>query len=363
MDAVEIGKRIKKYRLAKGLTQKQLADLLYTDSKKVSKWENGHVKMDLELITQICNALDISVHDFLDGIDYKQKFTKITKISKFIWHNISKILFIIAFVLLFIYFLNNYGVVKYYNIKSDSIDLKVENGLFLESKYKNILILNNFMLYNMDYEILNVKVRLYTYVNGEKVYFYENDSLDSIYIEEYYGVENIFTKKIIDGIKRNLYIIIDIIDKDNETHSYETKLDVIYKFSNNKIAYFKNKDLIEEKSLNKINYDIDEMSLIKSDFKKDDLTNTYNKEMNKNLLVNVDLNAAKITIYLKSKNYNSVYHVYYKQKYFKYTSTKKGVTNNYSYHYENDLLECFQGNCDTYKEDTDYVLNLLDKLF
>ena len=131
MDAVEIGKRIKKYRLAKNLTQKQLADLLYTDYKKVSKWENGRVRMDLELITKICNALDISVHDFLDGIDTKQKFTKALKVIKFLWNNIFQILFIIAFILLLIFFINNRGMMKYYKIKSDSIVLFIVCLVFI----------------------------------------------------------------------------------------------------------------------------------------------------------------------------------------------------------------------------------------
>ena len=143
MDSIEIGQRIKKYRLAKGLTQKQLAELLYIDDKKVSKWETGRAKFDLELITQICNALNISVHDFLEGIDQKPKFEKITKICIFVWNNIFKIIFILFFIYLLIYFIANFNAVRYYNIKTDSTDLNIKNGMFLESKVKNVLVLNN----------------------------------------------------------------------------------------------------------------------------------------------------------------------------------------------------------------------------
>lgn len=41
MDTVRFGKFIRDMRKEKGLTQKQLADLLYVSDKAVSKWENG----------------------------------------------------------------------------------------------------------------------------------------------------------------------------------------------------------------------------------------------------------------------------------------------------------------------------------
>ena len=41
MDIVKFGKFIREMRKERGLTQKQLAELLYVSDKAVSKWENG----------------------------------------------------------------------------------------------------------------------------------------------------------------------------------------------------------------------------------------------------------------------------------------------------------------------------------
>ena len=45
----EIGKQIKKYRTAKGLTQEQLGELVGVTTQAVSKWERGSVP-DAELL-------------------------------------------------------------------------------------------------------------------------------------------------------------------------------------------------------------------------------------------------------------------------------------------------------------------------
>ena len=366
MDSIEIGQRIKKYRLAKGLTQKQLAELLYIDDKKVSKWETGRAKFDLELITQICNALNISVHDFLEGIDQKPKFEKITKICIFVWNNIFKIIFILFFIYLLIYFIANFNAVRYYNIKTDSLDVNINGGMFLQSKYRNVLVLNKIKVYNIDYEISNIKLRLYTYVNGEKIYFYEDNSLESIMIRELNGYDDLLSKDIINGIKKSLYLTIDITDKDNEIHNYETKLDLVYNFSTTKLFYSKNKDLInEEKEENNFDLDLDEVKLLNNGFKKDEETDTYNKEINKNTSVNVDLIFQKITILVKNKDMVKNYILNYDQKIIKtfIMDNKSIIKIKYDYNFQKDYLECYKGNCENYLNDYEYVTNLVNKLF
>ncbi len=41
MDIAKIGSFIKELRIEKGMTQKQLADMLYITDRAVSKWETG----------------------------------------------------------------------------------------------------------------------------------------------------------------------------------------------------------------------------------------------------------------------------------------------------------------------------------
>lgn len=67
MDQVKIGAFISEQRRSKGLTQKELADMLYISDKAVSKWERGRGVPDISLMLPLCEALDISVAELLRG--------------------------------------------------------------------------------------------------------------------------------------------------------------------------------------------------------------------------------------------------------------------------------------------------------
>ena len=57
---MEIGKIIKEQRIKKGLTQKELAELLKVSAQAVSKWERGGTP-DILLLVPLAKALGISV--------------------------------------------------------------------------------------------------------------------------------------------------------------------------------------------------------------------------------------------------------------------------------------------------------------
>ena len=78
MDQVKIGKFIAECRKEKGLTQRELADILGISDKTVSKWERGNGLPDVSLMLPLCNLLGISVNELLSGIcldqnSYQQK--------------------------------------------------------------------------------------------------------------------------------------------------------------------------------------------------------------------------------------------------------------------------------------------------
>lgn len=58
--------RLKKLRISKELTQKQLADILHMQNTAISKYELGERKPDQEILMQLANFFDVSV-DFLLG--------------------------------------------------------------------------------------------------------------------------------------------------------------------------------------------------------------------------------------------------------------------------------------------------------
>lgn len=61
-----LGEKLKAYRQEHGLTQKQLADLLFVSDKTISKWERGAGKPDLDMLKDVAALLEISVDDLLN---------------------------------------------------------------------------------------------------------------------------------------------------------------------------------------------------------------------------------------------------------------------------------------------------------
>ncbi len=77
MDQITTGKFIAERRKARGLTQRELADLLNISDKTVSKWERGGGLPEVSLMLPLCKELDISVNELLSGrklsdSEYKQ---------------------------------------------------------------------------------------------------------------------------------------------------------------------------------------------------------------------------------------------------------------------------------------------------
>lgn len=67
MNSYVTGSAIKFLREKKGLTQKQLADILVVSDKAVSKWETGRGLPDLTLLEPLGAALGVSVAELLSG--------------------------------------------------------------------------------------------------------------------------------------------------------------------------------------------------------------------------------------------------------------------------------------------------------
>lgn len=61
MDTMSVGKRIADLRKAKGMTQKELAEILHITDGAVSKWERGINFPDVSLIEHLAVALDTNV--------------------------------------------------------------------------------------------------------------------------------------------------------------------------------------------------------------------------------------------------------------------------------------------------------------
>lgn len=112
MDQAKIGMQIKNARMAKGLTQKELADKLSLSFQSVSKWENGVCVPDLATLKELCIHLNLDLNELLD-IDKKEP----KKNTKKFW---AVCLVIGIFILLFIV-----GLILHFSKKDDFVFKKL----------------------------------------------------------------------------------------------------------------------------------------------------------------------------------------------------------------------------------------------
>lgn len=61
-----IGSRIRKYREARKMSQRELAQLIGVSNGRVSNWEQGLNRPDADMIADICRALAVSPSELLD---------------------------------------------------------------------------------------------------------------------------------------------------------------------------------------------------------------------------------------------------------------------------------------------------------
>ena len=64
--SIKIGENLKEARKFKGLTQKELADMLYMTQQQYSRFENGIFELNYDQILKICDILDISPNELFD---------------------------------------------------------------------------------------------------------------------------------------------------------------------------------------------------------------------------------------------------------------------------------------------------------
>ncbi len=63
---MDIGEKISRYRKQRGMTQKQLADMLFVSEDLVSKWECGSRRPDYGMIKAIADALGVETGELSD---------------------------------------------------------------------------------------------------------------------------------------------------------------------------------------------------------------------------------------------------------------------------------------------------------
>lgn len=76
MDQKKIGSFLKELRKEKGLTQEQLAELMYVSDRTVSRWETGSNLPSLDILIRISDYYNVELSEILDGERKSGKMNK-----------------------------------------------------------------------------------------------------------------------------------------------------------------------------------------------------------------------------------------------------------------------------------------------
>ena len=76
-DTTKVAQKIRNARIAKNMTQMNLADAMEVSYQAVSNWERGNSMPDIGRLRQLCGILDISVEELLGGGDGAKTVAKI----------------------------------------------------------------------------------------------------------------------------------------------------------------------------------------------------------------------------------------------------------------------------------------------
>lgn len=387
-------------RRDRNLTQKDLADLIGVSDRTISKWENGTTVPDLCQIRNICKKLEISPSlliksekKFKDNMSFIKM--KLGKALNYLIHNIFLIGFIIAFILLLIYFINNFNSVKIYDLKYQSDKVSFENGYFLKTKVTNILVINDIRINKIKYEPTEINLELYTYVNGDKKILYKADNLNSIFIEENKSNTDLLSKDTIENIKRNLQLTITTKDEYDNIYTYECQLTFKEKFNNNKLSYktyvkdsnyetsilstdnlslFNNSftpfeipadSVTNDKAIKTFSeYDTIENKLAKLGYKYDEEKKTYIKKIDENNVIKNMISNGILIISNQINNHSEIIKYYYSTNRVNYSYSIKDNINIecFDYNVPDNLLNCIKDDCKNYHVKVNYILSIYREL-
>ncbi len=364
-----LGNIISKLRKEKNYTQKDLADKICVSDKSISRYETGKSQPDLETIYLISKEFGVSFNDLLkvrvsnnnkDSNLVKEIINEFSEINK----KHSKILKIILAVTLIIIvilsvtmiFTSTYNRFKVYDVILENSDIYYTQGVYVETRIKDSLVLSNIKLRNREIKDDDiVSIDLY-YIENDKEYILQNySSLDNIY---YSNFESYIEVEDLSEYSDNLYIKIKVIDKNNKVEEYSSKLSFVLDFSNNKIFYNENIEINNSYAINLTSGEIKDI-LLKNGYEETSENILYKETVDYNIHYFADTN--KVNYVYKDKLYNYTLNYYLLNKVLDVSifDNSNVEIENYNYNVGTDKVNCITGKCNGYKE----AMQLIEKNF
>lgn len=365
----KLGKVISNLRKEKGLTQKDLADALNISDKAVSRWECGKGRPTLEMLFQISKYFDISYNDLItarisdDNQDDKIVEEIIAEFSNIGKKNAKRIKFILLFSIIIILiltisiiFTNTYNRFKVYKVHSENDIFRRIEGLYVETNIRDTLYLGDIAIKDVEIKDTDtISADIYYIENGKEYIIYNYSTLQNIYLvsyQSYIKIDNL------SDYMDNIYLRINITNKDNEVKTYATKLEFVLDFSNNKVYY---NDNFNTEDLKRNLTDYSKMN-IKEILLDNGYVETENRTLSKSVLnekINYIQNINTILYYYENNNLRYRYRYRLSEHILEslvFDDTQM-VIEEYTYDLVNNEMNCKTGSCNNYKN----VLNLLDE--
>lgn len=257
MDLNRIGRFIFKLRTEKGLSQRNLAEMIPVTRQAVSRWEQGKSLPDSQTLILLSEIFEVTIDELLAGkrnveeikseitlnlvdeYNNKKKIIKITTIVSVI------IILLILIIFLGYYFINSYNSIKVYKINGDNGSSYTNNGIMISTKQKSYIRIGEIITERENKDIKKVRLIYKNKDNKRKVLYEDNKT--NILITSYYGYNESFSIEDLDYIIKSLYLEIDY---GNGTE--KVKLKVEKDFANNLWIYPKKEKVIHDKDFKHI---------------------------------------------------------------------------------------------------------------
>lgn len=229
MNLNKIGNIITEQRIAKNLTQEQLAEKLGVLRTTVSKWERGINTPDISLLQPLCQELDLTLAELINGeknisnkdntitaIDAINFYNKKTK-NKYLIVSINIIFLLFCFFLSLI-IINNYNKFTMYKIHTTNTPFTIDGYLLENVNKKGIFIQNiiyNDELVGTDQEIITDSITITLESNNNIIYQFKkisNDRPERLYNLLYNTSIYIDSDKVKKIDLNNLYLKIEFED-------------------------------------------------------------------------------------------------------------------------------------------------------